>query len=121
MKNDKKSGKPKPTGGPSLKKVQKKPQFKPSHPKSNTNSNNNNKKRNKSGKNQFKIAEERRLDRIREKNEQKAEKEAKILLAKKEKKRKMKILLKKTGRGQPMMGGRMELLLEKIQKRTGRS
>lgn len=121
MKNDKKSGKTKPTGGSSLKKVQNKTKFKPSNPKPNKNPKDNSKKGNKPGKSQFRIAEERRLDRIREKNEQKAEKEAKILLAKKEKRRKTKILSKKNGRGQPVMGGRMELLLEKIQKRTGRT
>lgn len=68
--------------------------------------------------NQFTFAEEKRLDNIRLQNERKAEKEAKLLLAKKDKKRKLKILSKKNKKGQPVMGGRMELLLEKIQKRV---
>lgn len=67
--------------------------------------------------NHFSFAEEKRLDRIREQNERKAEKEAKKMQAKKEKKRKLKILSKKNRKGQPVMKGRMELLLEKIEKR----
>lgn len=67
--------------------------------------------------NHFSFAEEKRLDRIREQNEQKAEKAAKKLQARKEKKRKLKILSKKNRKGQPVMKGRMELLLEKIEKR----
>lgn len=67
--------------------------------------------------NHFSFAEEKRLDRIREQNERKAEKEVKKLQAKKEKKRKLKILSKKNRKGQPVMKGRMELLLEKIEKR----
>lgn len=68
--------------------------------------------------NHFTMAEDRRLDRIREQNERKADKEAKKLLAKKEHKRKLKILSKKNSKGQPIMGGRIELLLEKIEKRV---
>lgn len=67
--------------------------------------------------NRFTQAEERRLERIRQQNERRAEKEAKLLIAKKEKKRKTKIFAKKNRHGQPLMSGRMELLLEKIQKR----
>lgn len=65
---------------------------------------------------QFKYYEEKRLQRIREKDERKAKKEEKLLLKKKEKLRKMKILTKKNRKGQPVMGGRMELLLEKIKR-----
>lgn len=65
---------------------------------------------------QFKYYEEKRLQRIREKDERKAKKEEKLLVKKKEKLRKMKILTKKNRKGQPIMGGRMELLLEKIQR-----
>lgn len=72
----------------------------------------------KPARNHFTIAEERRLDRIREQNERKAEKEAKKLMAKKEKKRKLKILAKKNAKGQPLMKGRMQLLLEKIETRV---
>lgn len=68
--------------------------------------------------NQFTFAEEKRLDKIRLQNERKADKEAKILLAKKDKKRKLRIFAKKNNRGQPLMKGRMELLLEKIEKRV---
>lgn len=75
------------------------------------------KKKGKPVRNHFSFAEEKRLDRIREQNERKAEKEAKKLQAKKEKKRKLKILSKKNRKGQPVMKGRMELLLEKIEKR----
>lgn len=67
--------------------------------------------------NRFTQAEERRLDRIRQQNERRAEKEAKLMLVQKEKKRKTKIFAKKNRHGQPLMSGRMELLLEKIQKR----
>lgn len=73
---------------------------------------------NKNVRNHFTFAEEKRLDRIREQNEQKAEKEAKKLQFQKEKKRKLKILSKKNRKGQPVMKGRMELLLEKIEKRS---
>lgn len=69
------------------------------------------------GPNRFTQAEERRLDKIRQQNERRAEKEAKQLMARKEKKRKTKIFAKKNRHGQPLMSGRMELLLEKIQKR----
>lgn len=65
---------------------------------------------------QFKYYEEQRLQRIREKDERKAKKEEKLLLKKKEKLRKVKILTKKNRKGQPVMGGRMELLLEKIKR-----
>lgn len=67
--------------------------------------------------NRFTQAEERRLEKIRQQNERRAEKEAKLLMAKKEKRRKTKIFAKKNRHGQPLMSGRMELLLEKIQKR----
>jgi len=65
---------------------------------------------------QFKYFEEKRLQRIREKDERKAKKEEKLLLKKKEKLRKVKILTKKNRKGQPIMSGRMELLLEKIKR-----
>lgn len=94
--------------------IKEKPQFK-------QNPANNKKATNKQGtgkRNQFTFAEEKRLDRIREQNERKADKQAKQLLAQKEKKRKMKILSKKNRHGQPLMKGRMELLLEKIEKRV---
>lgn len=65
---------------------------------------------------QFKYFEEKRLQQIREKDERKAKKEEKLLLKKKEKLRKVKILTKKNRKGQPVMGGRMELLLEKIKR-----
>lgn len=65
---------------------------------------------------QFKYYEEKRLQRIREMDEQKAKKEEKLLLRRKEKLRKEKILTKKNRKGQPVMSGRMELLLEKIKK-----
>lgn len=61
--------------------------------------------------------EEKRLDRIREQSERRAEKEAKKILQRKQQKRKTKILAKKNRKGQPVMGGRMQLLLEKIEKR----
>lgn len=64
--------------------------------------------------------EQQRLDRIREKDERKAKKEEKILLRKKERTKKLKILTKKNRKGQPVMGGRMELLLEKIQQSCAR-
>lgn len=70
--------------------------------------------------NQFTFAEERRLAKIRLQNERKADKEAKLLLARKEKKRKTKIFAKKNNHGQPLMKGRMELLLEKIEKRVAK-
>lgn len=60
--------------------------------------------------------EQQKLDRIREKDERKAIKEERQLLRKKERTAKLKILTKKTRKGQPMMGGRMELLLQQIQK-----
>lgn len=103
-----------------INKVQSKPSFKPKQTKPVTVQprNKRNPKNDKPKvRNHFTIAEEKRLDRIREQNERKAEKEAKKLVAKKEQKRKMKILSKKTSRGQPVMKGRMELLLEKIEKR----
>lgn len=64
-------------------------------------------------------SEEKRLDQIREQSERKAEREAKKLQQRKQQKRKTKILSKKNKKGQPVMGGRMQLLLEKIEKRMG--
>lgn len=64
--------------------------------------------------------EQQRLDRIREKDERKAKKEEKLLVRKKERNAKLKILTKKNRKGQPVMGGRMELLLEKIKQSCGR-
>lgn len=93
-------------------KIQKKPQFKQNQAKKG------NKKPNGGQRNQFTMAENRRIERIREQNERKADKEAKLMLAQKNKKRKEKIFAKKTKRGQPLMKGRMELLLEKIEKRV---
>lgn len=60
--------------------------------------------------------EQQKLDRLREKDERKAKKEEKLLLRKKERNAKLKILTKKNRKGQPIMGGRMELLLQQIQK-----
>lgn len=60
--------------------------------------------------------EQQRLDRIREKDERKAKKEEKQLVRQKERNAKLKILTKKNRKGQPVMGGRMELLLEQIRK-----
>lgn len=77
---------------------------------------NNNKRGSGSSKPQFNHYEQQRLDRIREKDEQKAKKEEKKLHQKKERTKKMKILTKKNRKGQPLMNGRMELLLEKIKK-----
>lgn len=64
--------------------------------------------------------EQQRLDRIREKDERKAKKEEKLLLRKKERTKKLKILTQKNRKGQPVMGGRMELLLQKIQNSCAR-
>lgn len=101
------------SSGPKISKQ--KPQFKKTHQK---NRNAGKKSTDNSGRpNRFTQAEERRLDRIREQNERRAEKEAKLLIAKKDKQRKTKIFAKKNRHGQPLMSGRMELLLEKIQKR----
>lgn len=77
---------------------------------------NNSKRGAGSSKTQFNHYEQQRLDRIREKDEQKAKKEEKKLLQKKARTQKMKILTKKNRKGQPLMNGRMELLLEKIKK-----
>lgn len=93
--------------------IESKPQFKSKNGETTFTNN----KRTKPTRNHFTHAEEKRLDRIREQNERKGEKEAKKLVAKKEKQRKMKILAKKNRKGQPLMKGRMELLLEKIEKR----
>lgn len=99
-------------------KVQQKPQFKKNSVKFNKKSN---KKQGNSGqRNQFTFAEEKRIDKIRLQNEKKAEKEAKLLIARKDKKRKLKIFSKKNNKGQPVMKGRMELLLEKIEKRVAK-
>lgn len=99
-------------------KVQQKPQFKKNQ------SNANKKGQKKQGfagkRNQFTFAEEKRIEKIRLNNERKAEKEAKLLIAKKDKKRKLKIFSKKNSKGQPVMKGRMELLLEKIEKRVAK-
>lgn len=115
MKNTKKKGV---EGGakPSINKIKQKPQFK----KDKAASKKTNNKQASGKRNQFTFAEEKRLERIRLQNERKAEKEAKLLLAKKEKKRKTKIFAKKNKRGQPVMKGRMELLLEKIEKRVAK-
>lgn len=118
MKTNKKG---KPDGKPSsaVKKpaFKQKPQFK-KNPQKNRNAGKKSSTNQTGGRpNRFTQAEERRLDRIREQNERRAEKEAKLLIVKKEKKRKTKIFAKKNRHGQPLMGGRMELLLEKIQKR----
>lgn len=66
----------------------------------------------------FSHFEEQRLDRLREKDERKAKKEEKLLLRKKERTKKLKILTKKNRKGQPLMNGRMEMLLEQIKKRV---
>lgn len=60
--------------------------------------------------------EQQRLDRIREKDERRAKKEEKQLVRRKERNDRIKILTKKNRKGQPVMGGRMELLLQKIQQ-----
>lgn len=112
MKSKKKS-----SGGgsnPPTNEIKQKPQFK----KNNSKHLNSNKKPGAGNRNQFTFAEEKRLDRIREQNERKADKAAKLLVAQKEKKRKLKIYAKKNRNGQPVMKGRMELLLEKIEKRV---
>lgn len=116
MKTNKKAAKGGKPTSPSIPKQKQKQQFKKTPPK---NRNAGKKPSDHSGNrpNRFTQAEERRLDRIREQNERRAEKEAKLLIAKKDKKRKTKIFAKKNRRGQPVMSGRMELLLEKIQKR----
>lgn len=106
-----------PKTGPNTSKrtgIKSKPQFKSNGGGASTSKG---KSKGKPVRNHFSFAEEKRLDRIREQNERKAEKEAKKLQAKKEKKRKLKILSKKNRKGQPVMKGRMELLLEKIEKR----
>lgn len=108
----KKGGKP----SSSSEKIQQKPQFK--KPQTKNSKHFNKKVPGEGNRNQFTFAEEKRLQRIREQNERKAVKEAKLLLAKKEKKRKLKIFAKKNHRGQPVMSGRMELLLQKIEKRV---
>lgn len=123
MKTAKKGGKA------PVNKVQK-PQFKKNPSKGGKNSGTFNKnavkgnqKGNKPGpgkRNQFTFAEEKRIEKIRLQNERKAEKEAKLLIAKKDKKRKLKIFSKKNNKGQPVMKGRMELLLEKIEKRVAK-
>lgn len=95
--------------------IKKKPQFKP-----NTFLKNKGKKGNQKKSITSQLithAEEQRLERVREQSERKAAKEAQILQRKKEKKRKLKILAKKNSKGQPVMRGRMQLLLEKIEKR----
>lgn len=91
--------------------IKSKPQFKPKGSGASGS-----KDKGKPARNHFSFAEEKRLDRIREQNERKADKEAKKMQARKEKKRKLKILSKKNSKGQPVMKGRMELLLEKIEK-----
>lgn len=53
------------------------------------------------------------------KESQKAERDEALAKYKKEKIKKFIQLKKKTKKGQPVMAGRMELLLEKIQKRAG--
>lgn len=75
-----------------------------------------NKKKQHSSKPQYNHYEQQRLDRIREKDERKACKEEKLLQRKKERTKKLKILTKKNRKGQPIMGGRIELLLEKIKQ-----
>lgn len=124
MKTNKKGESRSKNSKPNVNKIQSKPKFKPQHQKQPTKGDfSGKKKKNSDGdkpkvRNQFTFAEGKRLERIREQNERKAEKEAKKLIAKKEKKRKMKILSKKNSRGQPVMKGRMQLLLEKIEKRV---
>ncbi|KAJ1529544.1 hypothetical protein ONE63_006316 [Megalurothrips usitatus] len=54
-----------------------------------------------------------------ERERQKAEREEALQKYKKEKLRKYKMLHKKTKKGQPVMAGRMEMLLEKIQQGIG--
>lgn len=96
-------------------KVQQKPSFKKSinkKPKGNSTGD--------GRRNQFTFGEEKRLEKIRLQNERKADKEAKLLIARKEKKRKLKIFAKKNTKGQPVMSGRMELLLAKIEKRVAK-
>lgn len=120
MKSTKKNvgdGKAAGKASPSVKK-QSKPQFKKdSQKKRNVGKKSTNNNAGTGRPNRFSQAEERRLERIRQQNERRAEKEAKLMIAAKDKKRKMKIFAKKNRHGQPLMNGRMELLLEKIQKR----
>lgn len=77
---------------------------------------NNRKRGSGSAKPQYSHFEQQRLDRLREKDERRAIKEEKLIARKKERTKKIKILTKKNRKGQPLMNGRMELLLEKIQK-----
>ncbi|KAK3919817.1 Thyroid transcription factor 1-associated protein 26-like protein [Frankliniella fusca] len=58
-------------------------------------------------------------ERIAMKQKQKAERADALQKYKKDKIRKYMKLKKKTKKGQPVMAGRMELLLEKIQKKMG--
>ncbi|XP_034251345.1 thyroid transcription factor 1-associated protein 26 homolog [Thrips palmi] len=76
--------------------------------------------------NPYEKAKEELAKRKKEKAEARAQKETQkkerdeaLEKYKKEKTRKFVQLKKKTKRGQPVMAGRMELLLEKIQKRAG--
>lgn len=65
---------------------------------------------------QFNHYEQKRLDRIRERDERKANKEEKLLVQKRERMKKLKILSKKNRKGQPLMNGRIELLLGQIER-----
>lgn len=86
-------------------------------PSANKRNNNKNRKRGSgSAKPQYSHFEQQRLDRLREKDERRAIKEEKLMARKKERTKRIKILTKKNRKGQPLMNGRMELLLEKIQK-----
>lgn len=86
-------------------------------PSANKRNNNKNRKRGSgSAKPQYSHFEQQRLDRLREKDERRAIKEEKLIARKKERTKRIKILTKKNRKGQPLMNGRMELLLEKIQK-----
>lgn len=60
-----------------------------------------------------------KADAKAQKEIQKAERDEALMRYKKEKTRKFIKLTKKTKKGQPVMAGRMELLLEKIQKKMG--
>lgn len=55
---------------------------------------------------------------IEEANRKKAEREEALRNYKEKKMRNFKVLSKKTRKGQPVMKGRIEMLLEKIQRST---
>lgn len=69
-------------------------------------------------KEQYKKIKQEKVDKRNEIEKNKEEKKQKLLEYKKKKADRFKKLSKKTKKGQPVMTGRLELLLEKIQKKT---